>query len=103
MTSYFEWIGAGVYRVDERSGSMHGKKFVIHEVLFGSDGRPFVRADFHPGYKTTDAMEARLTLQPLNDDASRHVTVSFPRRGRRGDARSSGGSGMGRVSKYEFR
>src|SRR5207253_6388667 len=23
VTSYFEWLGAGVYRVDERSGSMH--------------------------------------------------------------------------------
>ena len=33
VTSYFEWIGAGEYRVDERSGSMHGKKFVIREVV----------------------------------------------------------------------
>ena len=34
VTSYFEWMGAGVYRVDERSGSMHGKKFLVKEVLF---------------------------------------------------------------------
>jgi len=26
ITSYFEWLGAGVYRLDGRSGSMHGKK-----------------------------------------------------------------------------
>src|SRR5439155_10080466 len=25
VTSYFEWLGAGVYRLDGRSGSMHGK------------------------------------------------------------------------------
>jgi len=25
VTSYFEWMGAGLYRVDERSGSMHGR------------------------------------------------------------------------------
>jgi len=31
---------------------MHGKKFVIREVHFGSDGASFfVRTDFHPGYE----------------------------------------------------
>ncbi len=27
-------MGAGVYRVDERSGSMHGKKFLVKEVQY---------------------------------------------------------------------
>ena len=69
VTSYFEWIGAGAYRVDERSGSMHGKKFVVSELLFGSDGKSFfVRADFHPGYEGELAgMEARLNVQALNN------------------------------------
>ena len=63
---------------------MHGKKFVIREVLFGSDGESFyVRADFHPGYEDELAgMEARLYLQPLNDGASRRVTVEFANGGR---------------------
>src|SRR4051812_25124048 len=26
VDSYFEWMGAGIYRVDQRSGSMHGKR-----------------------------------------------------------------------------
>ena len=53
VTSYFEWIGAGAYRVDERSGSMHGKKFLVKEVLFGSDGANFfLRVDFHPGLRS---------------------------------------------------
>ena len=79
VTSYFEWIGAGAYRVDERSGSMHGKKFVIREVFFGSDGASFyVRADFHPGYEgELSSMEARLNLQALADGRSNHVTVQF--------------------------
>ena len=62
VTSYFEWIGAGAYRVDERSGSMHGKKFLVREVQYGTDGDNFyLRADFHPGYEHELAgMEGRL-------------------------------------------
>jgi alpha-amylase/alpha-mannosidase (GH57 family) len=84
VTSYFEWIGAGAYRVDERSGSMHGKKFVIREVFFGSDGKSFyVRADFHPGYEQElGGMEARLTVQALNDGSAHSVTVDFANGGR---------------------
>jgi alpha-amylase/alpha-mannosidase (GH57 family) len=84
VTSYFEWIGAGAYRVDERSGSMHGKKFVIREVFFGSDGESlFLRADFHSGYEEElQAMEARLNVQPLHDGACRPVTVDFANGGR---------------------
>jgi hypothetical protein len=85
VTSYFEWIGAGEYRVDERSGSMHGRKFVIRQVFFGSDGASFyMRADFHPGYEDElGGMEARLTLQSLNNaHASRSVTLDFANGGR---------------------
>src|SRR3954447_3385736 len=65
VTSYFEWIGAGTYRVDERSGSMHGKKFLVREVQFGSDGSNlFVRLDFHPGHEQEMAfLEARFRVQ----------------------------------------
>jgi alpha-amylase/alpha-mannosidase (GH57 family) len=79
VTSYFEWLGAGVYRVDERSGSMHGKKFVIQEVQFGSDGASFyVRMDFHSGYlRELSGMEARLTLESLNGAPATHVTVDL--------------------------
>ena len=79
VTSYFEWIGAGAYRVDERSGSMHGKKFVIQEVFFGSNGASFyLRADFHSGYgEELGGMEARITVQSLNDAHTSHVTVDF--------------------------
>jgi hypothetical protein len=84
VTSYFEWIGAGAYRVDERSGSMHGRKFVIRELFFGSDGESFyVRADFHPGWdEELSGMEARLNLQALNASLSNRVTVEFANGGR---------------------
>ena len=50
VTSYFEWLGAGVYRVDARSGAMHGKRFLIQELCYGSDGQNlYVRVDFEPG------------------------------------------------------
>jgi hypothetical protein len=77
VTSYFEWLGAGVYRVDERSGSMHGKKFLVKEVLFGSDGQNlFVRVDFRSGTEPElSGMEARITLQSLDHAPPQSVTI----------------------------
>src|SRR5208283_1124094 len=79
VTSYFEWIGAGVYRVDERSGSMHGKKFLVKEVQFGSDGASlYLRVDFLPGCEAElPGAEARITLQPFDEWQSSHVVVGF--------------------------
>ena len=77
VTSYFEWMGAGQYRVDERSGSMHGKKFLVSQVLFGSDGESlFLRVDFRPGAELGVAgMEARITLQSLDNTPPQSVTI----------------------------
>ena len=77
VTSYFEWLGAGQYRVDERSGSMHGKKFLVSEVLFGSDGVSlFLRVDFRSGTETQlPGMEARVTLQSLDNAPPLPVTI----------------------------
>jgi alpha-amylase/alpha-mannosidase (GH57 family) len=87
VTSYFEWIGAGSYRVDERSGSMHGKKFLIDEVLFGSDGANlFLRLDFHAGQEQElPGMEARITVQPLNGGGEKSVTLRFAGAGAEAD------------------
>jgi alpha-amylase/alpha-mannosidase (GH57 family) len=79
VTSYFEWMGAGLYRVDERSGSMHGRKFLVKEVYFGSDGkRLYLRADFHPGQEPElPGVEARLTAQPLNGGETSFIEIQF--------------------------
>jgi hypothetical protein len=79
VTSYFEWIGAGLYRVDERSGAMHGKKFLIQELYYGSDGENlFVRTDFHPGAEDSmSGTEVRLTAEARESGRVSSVTIRF--------------------------
>ncbi len=65
VSSYFEWMGAGVYRVDARSGSMHGKRFLVRELHYGADAQKlYFRADFHDGTEDLLAsLDARLTMR----------------------------------------
>jgi alpha-amylase/alpha-mannosidase (GH57 family) len=85
VTSYFEWMGAGVYRVDERSGSMHGKKFLVKEVYFGSDGWDFfLRIDVNPDYELElGGMEARFAGQTLDGKQTSEFTIGFAHGGAR--------------------
>jgi hypothetical protein len=47
VTTYFEWLGAGLYRADPRSGAMHGRQFPVREVHYGTDGLSvYLRLDF---------------------------------------------------------
>ena len=79
VTSYFEWLGAGVYRVDRRSGSMHGKQFVVSEAFYGSDGENFyLRLDFQPRYlRELEGLEARLTVESPDGVRTSRVTIGF--------------------------
>ena len=79
VTSYFEWMGAGVYRAEERSGAMHGKKFLIDEVQYGSDeSQLYVRIDFHGEFaQNITAMELRLTALAVDSGQTNNLTVSF--------------------------
>ncbi|MBL8213475.1 MAG: glycoside hydrolase [Bryobacterales bacterium] len=62
VTSYFEWMGAGTYSVDGRGGSMHGQRFLIRELFYGSnDEALFLRIDF-VGSERVEGMEFRFTL-----------------------------------------
>ena len=46
VTSAFEWMGAGYYRPDPRSGAMHADAPPIHQIYYGCNGtRLFVRVD----------------------------------------------------------
>ena len=46
VTSYFEWLQAGVYEVDARQGAMHGGKLYAQRLLWGNDGqRLYLRID----------------------------------------------------------
>jgi len=99
VTSYFEWMGAGIYRVDERSGSMHGKKFLVKEVQFGSDGAHlFVRVDFHQGYEQELlAMEVRFTAIGIDSGRSSELTIAFPRGAAKAEGIESVECALGRV------
>lgn len=72
VTSYFEWLGAGVYRVDARSGAMHGKRFLIRELSYGSDGQNlYLRIDFEPeALAALAGMEAQVSIQPVASQSS---------------------------------
>ena len=49
VSSYFEWMGAGVYSPDRRTSAMHGKPFCLRELHYGLDGDNFyLRLDFTP-------------------------------------------------------
>ncbi len=73
VTSYFEWIGAGLYRADQRTGAMHGKRFLVKELHYGADGASFyLRVDFSPAERQRlPGVEARLTI-----DAARRTRVA---------------------------
>ena len=48
-TSYFEWLGAGLYSPERRGGSMHGRVFYLHEMRYGFEEDRFcVRIDTFP-------------------------------------------------------
>src|SRR5277367_2347066 len=45
-TSYFEWLGAGLYSPERRGGAMHGRTFYLHELRYGFEENRFcVRVD----------------------------------------------------------
>ena len=49
VSSYFEWMGAGEYRVDQRQGAMHGGRVGLSELYYGTDGTLlYLRLDFDP-------------------------------------------------------
>ena len=70
VTSYFEWLGAGVYRPDQRQGAMHGKEFIAKELHYGSDGSAlFLRLVFdQPGRGALAGTEIRLALEGTGKD-----------------------------------
>jgi hypothetical protein len=48
-SSYFEWLGAGVYSPERRGGSMHGRVFFLKELRYGFEEERFaLRVDVFP-------------------------------------------------------
>lgn len=76
VTSYFEWMGAGLYRVDGRQGAMHGARYLIRELRYGSDGRDlFLRLDFTET-AVTRGMETRYVFR-AGAGAANRIRIVF--------------------------
>jgi alpha-amylase/alpha-mannosidase (GH57 family) len=75
VSSYFEWLGSGLYTVDNRSGAMHGQRFVIRELRYGSDGSNlFVRLDFEH-HALSSLQSSTLILQAAPTAEPSHITT----------------------------
>ena len=54
ITSYFEWMGAGEYKVDHRQGAMHGGRGGLEMLYYGTCGEEFsLRCVFDPMPEST--------------------------------------------------
>ncbi len=64
-TSYFEWLGAGLYSPERRGGAMHGRTFYLHELRYGfNEEFLFVRVDpFRGALDELDDPEFRITIE----------------------------------------
>ncbi|HKM86462.1 MAG TPA: glycoside hydrolase family 57 protein [Terriglobales bacterium] len=68
---YFEWMGAACYTADQRSGSMHGKQFLMDEVFAGIDEQyVYGRLDF-AGKVPEDAFEVVVNLESWANQAAK--------------------------------
>jgi alpha-amylase/alpha-mannosidase (GH57 family) len=71
IVRYFEWMGAAVYTADRRSGSMHGKRFLLDSVYAGiDDENVYGRLDF-VGAVPEIEFELVVNLESWPDDAQR--------------------------------
>lgn len=63
-SSYFEWLGAGLYSPERRGGAMHGRTFYLYELRYGfEEGRFCVRVDpFLDLLGELDDSEFRITI-----------------------------------------
>jgi len=74
-SNYFEWLGAGRYSSDRRSGSMHGRSYVLGDLYYGFGPRHFYLRvdpipaaiaeipDFQLRLTMWDSRETRITLR----------------------------------------
>ena len=78
IDSYFEWLGAGVYRVDQRSGSMHGKRTLVKEVHYGrNDAAVFLRVDFTEDPTGIEDLEVHAEMPDSNGKPERKLKVTL--------------------------
>lgn len=64
VTNYFEWLGAGLFTPDKRTGSMHGAAQFLDALYYGYSGEMlYLRLDFNPSFLSNHSeFEIRVTL-----------------------------------------
>ena len=82
VTNYFEWLGAGVYSPDYRSGSMHGGAECVEAFYFGAGKQAFyLRVDLRAGILDEyPELEVRVNLNGTSR-ARLHAFISNRRLG----------------------
>jgi alpha-amylase/alpha-mannosidase (GH57 family) len=77
-SSYFEWMGAGMYSTDQRTGTMHGRSYVLGNLYYGFAPQRFcIRVDpvagamsaiqdFQMRLTLWDSRETRITLRVID-------------------------------------
>jgi glycosyl hydrolase family 57 len=82
VTSPFEWMGAGRYRPDGRSGAMHSSEPALREIYYGCDRtRLFVRVDGAGGVQL--GIEFESGPAEVKTARGRIVELEAPRSGNR--------------------
>jgi alpha-amylase/alpha-mannosidase (GH57 family) len=68
-TSYFEWLDAGLYSPERRSGAMHGRMFYLRELRYGFErDRICIRLDpFPEALAELEDAEFRVTIQSTSE------------------------------------
>ena len=68
-TSYFEWLGAGLYSPERRRGAMHGRTLYLRELRYGFEPqRLCIRLDAFPGaLAELEDAEFRVTIHANTD------------------------------------
>jgi alpha-amylase/alpha-mannosidase (GH57 family) len=66
VTSFFEWMGAGHYRIDTRSGAMHGPQSGIRDLYYGADDQNlYLRLDLAGSPETRIELRTTQGTVPL--------------------------------------
>jgi hypothetical protein len=85
VTSYFEWMGAGEYKVDQKQGAMHGGRSGLAMFYYGTNGDTFyLRCDFDPMPAQTHlqirlkTQREEVTLTPADFATGRIVEAAVP-------------------------
>jgi alpha-amylase/alpha-mannosidase (GH57 family) len=78
VDSYFEWMGAGIYRVDRRSGSMHGKRSLVKELRYGANRlNLFLRIDFAEDAGDLEGLEILIESPGANGQTTKQLAVAI--------------------------